>query len=115
MPAAMRPWTAALVGRPGWHAYVAYDGTTPAGAGALFCRGGVAWLGVAATIPAYRRRGVQGALMSRRIADAIAAGCRDIVTETGEAVPGEPNSSYANMLRNGFRVVYSRPNYVRAD
>ena len=36
------------------------------------------------------------------------------MTETGEAVPGEPNSSYANMLRNGFRVVYSRPNYVRA-
>jgi hypothetical protein len=114
MPAAMRPWTAALVGRPGWRAYVAYDGATPAGAGALYCRGGAAWLGVAATIPAYRRRGVQGALMSRRIADAVAAGCRDIVTETGEAVPGEPNSSFDNMLRNGFRVVYSRPNYVRA-
>ena len=52
--------------------------------------------------------------MSRRIADAVAAGCRDIVTETGEAVPGEPNSSFDNMLRNGFRVVYSRSNYVRA-
>ena len=50
----------------------------------------------------------------RRIADAIAAGCRDIVSETGEAVPGEPNDSYANLLRNGFSVVYSRPNYVVA-
>jgi hypothetical protein len=110
---ALRPWRAALVGRPGWRTYVAYDGTVPAASGALYCRDGLAWLGVGATIPAYRRRGVQGALISRRIADAIAGGCRDIVTETGEAVPGEPNSSYANMLRNGFRVVYSRSNYVR--
>jgi len=43
---------AALGRPPGWHAYVGYDGATPAGAGALYCRGGVAWLGVAATIPA---------------------------------------------------------------
>jgi hypothetical protein len=94
-------------GRPHWSA-------GPAGAAALYCRDGAGWLGVAATIPAYRRRGVQGALMARRIADAIAGGCRDIVSETGEAVPGEPNDSYANLLRNGFSVVYSRPNYVVA-
>jgi hypothetical protein len=58
-----------------------------------------------------RRKGAQGALISRRIADALAAGCRDIVADTSEPVPGEPSPAYANMLRNGFRVVYSRPNF----
>jgi GNAT superfamily N-acetyltransferase len=114
LPPSLRPWRAALVGRPGWRTYVAYDGTVPAASGALYCRDGVAWLGVGATIPAYRRRGVQGALISRRIADAIAAGCRDIAAETSEPAPGEPNPAHANMLRTGFRVVYSRPNYVLA-
>src|SRR5438552_698687 len=101
-------------GRPGWRTYVAYEGTVPAASGALYCRDGVAWLGVGATIPAWRRRGAQGALISRRIADAIATGCRDIVADAGQPVPGEPSPAYANMLRNGFRVAYSRPNYVLA-
>jgi len=111
LPPALRPWRAALVGRPGWRTYVAYDAGVPAASGALYCRERVAWLGVGATIPAHRRHGIQGALISRRIADAIAAGCRDIVSETGEPVRGEPSPAYANMLRNGFQIVYSRPNY----
>jgi hypothetical protein len=110
----MRPWREALAGRPRWRTYVAYDATVPVAVGALYCRDGAAWLGVGATIPAWRRRGLQSALIARRIADAIAAGCRDIVAETGEPVEGEPSPAYANMLRNGFRVAYSRPNYVRA-
>jgi hypothetical protein len=110
LPPALRPWRAALVGRPGWRTYVAYDGSVPAASGALYCRDGLAWLGVGATIPAWRRQGAQGALIARRIADALAAGCRDIVADTSEPVPGEPGPAYANMLRNGFRVVYSRPN-----
>jgi len=32
------------------------------------------------------------------------------VTETGEAVDGEPNPSLANMLRVGFRKVSARHN-----
>jgi len=114
LPPALRPWRAALVGRPGWRTYVAYDGSVPAASGALYCRDGVGWLGVGATIPAWRRKGAQGALISRRVADAIAAGCRDIVADTTEPAPGEPSPAYANMLRNGFRVAYSRPNYVPA-
>jgi hypothetical protein len=112
MPPPMRPWLAAMPGRAGWRAYLAYAEAEPISAALLYIRGRVAWYGAAATIPAGRRRGGQRAILARCIADAIAAGCTDIVAETGEAVPGEPNPSYENMLRSGFSVAYARANFT---
>jgi hypothetical protein len=62
-------------------------------------------------LPTHRRRGGQGALMARRIADAGAAGLDWVVTETGEPIAGESNPSLANMARTGFRCVASRLNF----
>jgi hypothetical protein len=101
MPPLLRPWLEALVGRPGWRAYVAYDGGDPVGGGALFTTEGVGWLGVAATRPTHRGQGAQSALMARRIEDAITAGCHTVVTETGEDTLENPNPSYRNMIRAG--------------
>jgi len=115
MPPPMQPWLGALPGRPGWRAYLAYADAEPVSAAVLYMRDGVAWYGAAATIPAGRRRGGQRAILARGIADAIAAGCTDIAAETGEAVPGEPNPSYDNMLRSGFTVAYSRANFTEAS
>lgn len=112
MPESLRPWLEAPIGRPGWHCYAAFDGEQAVGAGALFVKGEVAWLGVGSTLPSHRGRRAQGAIMARRIRDAIALGCRWIVTETGEETPQQPNPSWHNMLRTGFRLVYPRPNYV---
>ena len=112
MPPSLIPMMAAAVGRPGWHHYMAWDGDMPAATAALFVQGEVGWLGVAATLPAFRRRGAQGALMIRRIADGRRLGCRWFVTETGQALPDKPNPSFNNMLRTGFRVAYHRPNYM---
>ena len=64
-----------------------------------------------AVAESHRRRGGQGALMARRIADALAAGCRHITTETGEPVGDEPNPSLDNMFRCGFVTVASRLNF----
>ena len=105
-------WLAALPGRAGWRVYVAYDGSEPVAGAALYIHDATAWLGIAATLPSHRGQGGQGALMARRIADAIAEGCRDIATETGVPVPGQANSSYFNMLRCGFEVAYLRDNYL---
>lgn len=55
---------------PGWTLYLARQGTVPVGVGVSFDNGKVAYLADAATIPEYRRRGVQGALIMQRIADA---------------------------------------------
>jgi GNAT superfamily N-acetyltransferase len=89
-----------------------FDGETSVAGGALFVKGDVGWLGIASTLPAHRRHGAQGALMARRIRDAVELGCRWVVTETGEDTPEHPNPSYHNMLRTGFVLAYQRPNYI---
>jgi hypothetical protein len=50
-PEFFRAWVARLPGRPGWHCFVAFDGTGAAGVGALYATGAVGWLGIAATVP----------------------------------------------------------------
>ncbi|MFN8484749.1 MAG: hypothetical protein U0768_17065 [Anaerolineae bacterium] len=112
MPPFLGGWLAASVGEPGWRHYLASDDETPAAAAALYIRDDVGWLGIEATLPTYRRRGAQGALMARSIEDAIEMGCRWIITETGEDTAEHPNPSYHNMRRTGFALAYLRPNYI---
>jgi GNAT superfamily N-acetyltransferase len=111
MPEWTAPFAANVVGRPGWSCYVAYDGTSPAGAGALFVEGAIGWLGFAATLPNYRGRGAQSAILAARIEDARKQRCRTVTTETGELEEGRPANSYRNIVRAGFREVGVRPNY----
>ncbi|MFJ4199535.1 GNAT family N-acetyltransferase [Streptomyces sviceus] len=87
--------------------YIAlYDGTV-AGGGSLRVADGVAQLTGAATAPAHRRRGVQTALLSARLADA-AAHC-DIAVVTTQ--PG--SRSQQNVQRRGFDLLYTRAVLVR--
>jgi len=101
-----------LLWRPRWHLYAVLDREVVAGGAALFLDGGSAWLGMAAVLPEYRRRGGQHALMVQRIRDAIVAGASRIFTETEE--PSEPraNPSLNNMERCGFRKIWSRTHFV---
>ncbi len=69
---------------------------------------GVAQLTGAATVPAHRRRGVQTALLSTRLADAAAAGC-DIAVVTTQ--PG--SKSQQNAQRRGFDLLYTRAVLVK--
>lgn len=113
MPAFMAQWFRQLHGRPGWRMYtVADESGTVVGGGCLYVEGRTAWLGMGSVLPSHRRRGGQGALMARRIHDAIESGCRHIATETGEAMGDEPNPSLANMKRCGFEKVASRLNFA---
>lgn len=86
MPDFVGDWIAAQHGRRSWRVYAVADGDTVVGGACLFVDGDAAWLGMAAVLPSHRRRGGQGALMARRIADAGAAGCELVATETGEPV-----------------------------
>lgn len=105
-------WMAALVGRPGWRHYLAFDGDEPVAAGGLFLAEGWAWLGPAATLPGHRRRGAQQALLERRMRDALALGARAFSVETAEDRPDRPVASYRNLVRAGFELAYARPNYL---
>jgi GNAT superfamily N-acetyltransferase len=83
--------------------YVALrDGVVAGGAG-LRMAAGVAQLTGAATAPAHRRRGVQSALLSARLADAAAAGCDLAVVTTQPA-----SRSQQNVQRRGFHLLYTR-------
>ncbi len=108
----MGPLLSGAVGRPGWHTYLAFDGDMPVAGGQLHVVDGVGWLGGGGTLPSHRGRGAQGAIMARRIHDAIALGCRHLITETAEETAEEPNPSYRNMLRTGFQLVYPRRNWI---
>lgn len=105
------PWLSRLVGRPSWHIFMSFDGDSPAGTGALFVKDRVAWTDFGATAPEFRKRGSQGALLAHRVRYALELGCERIFTCTGEAVEGDPQHSYANILRAGFKEDYVRDNY----
>jgi GNAT superfamily N-acetyltransferase len=112
LPEAASRLVAALPGRPSWICYLATDSGTPIASAAMYTRGRDAWLGFGATDPAARGRGAQKLLLSRRISDAARLGASDVFTETGEAVEGEPQPSYQNILKVGFKRLYSRANLV---
>ena len=88
--------------------YVALHDGVIAG-GASFClTEGVAQLTGAATAPAHRRRGIQTALLSARLADATDAGC-DVAVVTTQ--PG--SKSQQNVQRRGFDLLYTRAILVK--
>jgi GNAT superfamily N-acetyltransferase len=114
VPAEAQGLFAPLVGLPGWHCFLAWSGDEPAGCGALYIDGRLAWLGMAATRPAHRRRGAQIAVLLARIEAARALGAAALYTETGAAPADGPGPSYRNILRAGFRESYLRANWQSA-
>lgn len=80
-----------------------------AGGGTLALRDGVAGLFGASTLPAFRKRGVQTALLHARLARAADAGC-DLAACL--AHPG--STSQRNIVRQGFQVLYTRVKFERA-
>lgn len=105
------PWLAALPGAAKWHVFVEYDGDQPMATGALYMDGDTAWTDFGATSPDCRKRGCQLALLKHRIEFALDNGCQQIFTCTGEDVPGDPQHSYSNILRAGFKETYIRENF----
>lgn len=114
MPQSLAPIFAAPADRPGWHGLFACDGAVPVAAAMLYRRDRIAWLGMDGTLPAYRGRGAQSALMAARIELGRALGCRHFVIETGLPRRGEASPSYDNMRRQGFSQIHARPTWVLA-
>jgi GNAT superfamily N-acetyltransferase len=95
---------------PGALAFLArIDGEIVGGCGGrIIPEARIAALFGTATLPEYRRRGVQGALIARRLHDASNAGCEYAVVST---LPG--SGSQRNMERRGFRLAYTKLVMVR--
>ena len=88
--------------------FVAEIGEAMAGGATVGLFGGVATLGGAGTLPEYRNRGVQRALIDARLAFAVENGCDLAMVATS---PG--SGSQRNVERVGFRVVYTRTKFFK--
>lgn len=88
--------------------YVArVDGQVAGGASARFDTG-VVQLAGSATLPRFRRRGIQTAFLRARLADGLRAGCDVAVVTTA---PG--SKSQQDVQRQGFALLYSRALLVK--
>jgi GNAT superfamily N-acetyltransferase len=92
----------------GFVRYLARMNGEPAGAASLRIDRHIAQLCGAATLAAFRRRGIQSTLLRRRLADARAAGCTVAVVTTQPGTRSQENSQ-----RSGFALLYARAILVR--
>ena len=88
--------------------YLARVNGVPAGAASMRIDGRLSQLAGAATLPQFRRRGIQTALTLRRLADARAEGC-DLAVVTTQ--PG--SKSQENAQKRGFELLYARAVLVK--
>ena len=93
---------------PGFRRYAAFVDGRMAGFASMRLDSGLAQLCGAATLPAFRRRGIQTAFLRRRLADALAEGC-DLALVTTQ--PG--SKSQQNSGQQGFALLYSRAVLVK--
>jgi GNAT superfamily N-acetyltransferase len=89
-------------------AFLAFVDGEVAGGAALAMHGGVCGLFGASTLPNFRKRGVQTALLGSRIFWAVERGC-DLAVSIAQ--PG--SVSHRNIERAGFRVAYTRTKLIR--
>jgi len=79
------------------------------GGATVAVRGRIAGLFGASTVPAYRKRGVQTALLQTRMRRAAEAGC-DLAMSLAQ--PG--SASQRNITRRGFQTLYTRVKFEKA-
>jgi GNAT superfamily N-acetyltransferase len=94
---------------PHTECYLAQVGGKPAAGATLAMRDGIAGLFGASTLPAFRNRGLQTALLQVRLERARAAGCELAVSL---AHPG--SASERNIARHGLQTLYTRVKFERS-
>lgn len=99
----LRRWAANMTRLDGFRAYAGWVGDDPAGVATLRLDDDIAQFIGAGTMPQFRRRGVQTALLRARLVEAAAAGCTVAVVVTP---PG--SKSQQNAQRQGFSLLYAR-------
>lgn len=99
-----------LLHRPGWKLFLGYYEDNPAAVGVMHLSGRIASCTLAATVPEFRGRGLQTALLHRRLYEAGRAGCELV---TAQAAFG--GTSQRNMERAGLRVAWTRAVWTTLD
>ncbi|WP_337101228.1 GNAT family N-acetyltransferase [Paenibacillus sp. YIM B09110] len=95
-----------LYDRPGWSFFIATIDNEPAAVGVMHVSNLIASFTFAATLPDYRRRGLQSRLLRERIHYAAQLGCELAVAQCGFL-----SSSHRNMEKVGMRIGYVRASW----
>lgn len=95
-----------LYGRAGWFFYIASIDNEPAAVGVMHVSNRIASFTFAATLPEYRRKGLQGRLLSERIHAAAQQKCELIVAQCAFL-----SQSHRNMEKAGMRIGYVRASW----
>ena len=111
-PEEMKYWFANLSGRKCWKTYLAFKGADPVATASLYVKDDCGWLSFASTLPEYRGKGAQSALIARRIQDAAELGCKVLTVETAEDNEEKRSQSMQNIQKMGFEVAFIRPNFI---
>jgi GNAT superfamily N-acetyltransferase len=111
-PETLIPLWASIVAKERWSCFLALDADKQIGTAAMYASGTHAWLGGGTTVPAFRNRGVQKALIRARIEDGIARGVSTFVVETEVPSSEKLNISYNNLRKMGFEHLYDRSNFL---
>lgn len=114
-PAKLEPLWSSIVGKAGWTCFFAELDDIPISTGAMYTSGGWAWLGGGTTVPKYRNRGAQKAVIAARVNEGAKQGVQTFVVETAQPSAGERNISHANLVAMGFAEIYTRMNYRFPD
>lgn len=107
-PDELRKWFRTTMSIPGFEGFLAKLDGRIAGGAAMRMDMGIAQLCGAATLPAFRRRGVQTALLRWRLDYARRRGCDVAVITTQPA-----SKSQQNAQREGFHLLYARQLLVK--
>ncbi|MFD1738244.1 GNAT family N-acetyltransferase [Bacillus salitolerans] len=93
-----------LHNNPEWSFYIGYVNEIPAGFSMLYIgANGIACLGMAGTLPAFRGHGLQLAMLKRRLMDAKERLSHIIVAQCEFGTP-----SFRNLQRVGLKVAYTK-------
>lgn len=107
--------TVLMIGLPrwdGWSCYSAHVDGREVACGSMRVSGTLALLGLDATLPQFRERGCQSALLTRRLVDATETGCEVVAAEVWNGHPA--SQAAAEVLeRAGFKEIPGRTNWRR--
>jgi len=107
-PDDIRDWVTLTMSLPGFEAALLRIDGQAVGGGSFRLDTGIAQFSGAATLPAFRRRGIQTALLRWRLAFAREVGCDIAVVVTQPA-----SKSQQNAQREGFSLLYARQLLVK--